>query len=368
MADIPLQVVVVAQNLRLRAQPSLDAFAPVILPRGTSAELLSLDPPGWAQLRVQSDGQPRVGWCMRRMLDEALHAPMPHFPSAEGRMWDLVQYYTGRVGYLLGAKAASLNGKPPVIDCSGWVALLLTSAMNAQNTDAGEDIFDPADIAACNAWSDRILLEIEARTPVLVEGHDIAADSLPRSATIGLNMGDFTWEKNAPRLRGINHIVQVVRRPADQAPFVTESRGPSGQGGVRLTPLADWLHGNARYIQAGKAWAVDPFAMADPFSEWVIRARTEAEKRDIQLSPHPGLPGSLTKPDGNGFKIVARWDGKTEHADEWTRCVLTALQEPSNLLLNIQPRDIAEFLSEISCGYAETGPVLGLSDILYCRV
>jgi hypothetical protein len=111
MADMPLQVVVVAQNLRLRAQP-LDAFAPVILPRSTSAELLSLDPPGWAQLRVQSDGQPRVGWCMRRMLDEALHASMPHFPSADGRMWDLVQYYragrlsTRREGRLAQRQAA----------------------------------------------------------------------------------------------------------------------------------------------------------------------------------------------------------------------------------------------------------------------
>jgi hypothetical protein len=159
---------------------------------------------------------------------------------------------------------------------------------------------------------------------VLVEGRNITADSLPRSATIGLNMGDFTWEKNAPRLRGINHIVQLVRRPADEAPFVSESHGPSGKGGVRLTALADWLHCNARYIQAGKAWAVYPFAMADPFSDWVTRARAEAEKRDTQLSRQPSLSGSLTKPDGNGFKIVARWDGKTEHADEWTRCVLTA--------------------------------------------
>jgi hypothetical protein len=42
---------------------------------------------------------------------------------------------------------------------------------------------------------------------------------------------------------------------------------------VRLTPLADWLDRNTRLLQAGKAWAVDPFAMANPSSGWVTRAR-----------------------------------------------------------------------------------------------
>ncbi len=272
MTGMNSQVVLVVQNLRLRVEPSLEAFAPVALPRGTSVELLSLDPPGWAQLRAQTDGHPRTGWCMRRMLDAALHAPMPAFPSAEGRMWDLVQQYTNRVGYQRGANASSLGAKPPMIDCSGWVAFMLTEAMKAQNADAGEDIFDVADIDACNPWSDRIILEIEARTPVLLEGRDITVTSLPRSATIGLNEGYFTWQENRSRLRDINHIVQVVRRPADQAPFVSESY-PTGQGGVRLTPLADWLDARTRDIRAGKAWAVDPFAMADPFSTWVARAR-----------------------------------------------------------------------------------------------
>lgn len=179
-------------------------------------------------------------------LDPAeVPARMPTFPSAEGRMWDLVQQYTNRVGYQRGAKASSLDAKPPVIDCSGWVALMLTEAMKAQNADAGEDIFDIAAIDACNAWSDRIILGIEARTPVLLEGRDITATSLPRSATIGLNEGYFTWQENRPRQRGINHIAQVVRRPADQAPFVSESY-PTGQGGVRLTPLADWLDARTR--------------------------------------------------------------------------------------------------------------------------
>jgi hypothetical protein len=64
------------------------------------------------------------------------------FSAAEARIWGLVNKYTGRVGYHRGTKAAGLDASPPVIDCSGWVGMLLTSAMEAQNADAGKDIFD----------------------------------------------------------------------------------------------------------------------------------------------------------------------------------------------------------------------------------
>jgi hypothetical protein len=145
--------------------------------------------------------------------------------AAETRMWELVVLYTGRVGYHRGTKAAGLDASPPVINCSGWVGLLLSSAMKAQNADAGKGIFDNADI-------------IEARTSTPLVGSDITAATLPKNATIGLNIGDFGWEINFPRTRGINHIVQVVRRPTDQIPFVSESIGQENKGGVRLTPLA----------------------------------------------------------------------------------------------------------------------------------
>jgi hypothetical protein len=186
--------------------------------------------------------------------------------AAETRMWELVVLYTGRVGYHRGTKAAGLDASPPVIDCSGWVGLLLSSAMQAQNADAGKDIFNNADITACIAWSDRIILEIEARTSTPLVGSDITAATLSKNATVGLNIGDFGWEINFPRTRGINHIVQVVRRPTDQIPFVSESIGPENKGGVRLTPLAAWLRDFDRFIAVGKAWAVDPFAMANRLS------------------------------------------------------------------------------------------------------
>jgi hypothetical protein len=108
------------------------------------------------------------------------------FPAAQQRMWEFVEKYTNGVGYRRGAKASGLDASPPVIDCSGWVGVLLTAGMNAQNYAAGRDVFDASDIAACVAWSDRILLEIETRTSTLLVGNEITAGTLPRYATIGL--------------------------------------------------------------------------------------------------------------------------------------------------------------------------------------
>src|ERR1700732_5022815 len=100
-----------------------------------------------------------------------MHDPgnrLSDFSAAQRCMWELVQRYTDRVGYRRGTKAAGLDALPPVIDCSGWVGVLLTSAMSAQNSATGKDIFDVADIGACVAWSDRIVLEIETRTSTLI--------------------------------------------------------------------------------------------------------------------------------------------------------------------------------------------------------
>jgi len=249
----------IAQQLRLRIEPSLEATVRIMVPAGSLVEMLSVQADGWVQIRAQDETS--AGWCRRQMLDAARRVSLPVFQSAEDRMWALVRQYTGRTVYERGVKAAGLERDTPVIDCSGWVALLLTEAMTAENASAGEDIFDPADISVCHAWSDRIILEIEARTPLLLEGAEITAANLPRNATIGLNGGYFSWQENYPRSRGINHIVQVLPRLGDGAPYVSESH-PGGASGVRLTPLADWLSANASHIQDGRAWAVDPLAMA----------------------------------------------------------------------------------------------------------
>jgi hypothetical protein len=183
------------------------------------------------------------------------------FGAAEVAMWRLVEQYTGKVGYERPIKAEGLARIPPVIDCSGWVAFMLTTAMEAENAAAGNTMFASDDIAAMHAWSDRIISEIERRSKLLIVASDIAAANLPRCSTIGLKWGKPAWANNHPRSRDITHIAQLVRRPTDDEAFVSESINIGLSPGVRLTPLQEWLDEWKPSIRAGDAWAVNPFAM-----------------------------------------------------------------------------------------------------------
>ncbi len=184
------------------------------------------------------------------------------FSVAELAMWTLVQRYTGRVGYERGVKSEGLLADPPFIDCSGWSRVLLQSAMEAENAASSQPVFEAAATSAIQFWSDRIIQNIEQRTGVLLQGPDITALNLPRCAAIGIKQGSPEWAKNYPRSRGITHIVQVVRRPTDDAAFVSESLGRDEPKGIRLTPLDAWLEAWGPSILGGQVWAVDPFAMA----------------------------------------------------------------------------------------------------------
>ncbi|QUS41918.1 hypothetical protein RPMA_26090 [Tardiphaga alba] len=175
-------------------------------------------------------------------------------------MWALVERYTGKVGYKGAVKAEGLSFEPPVIDCSGWAGLLLTSAMQAANHAAQRTLFTAEQCAGINTWSDRMIEVIEARTGVILAGDAISADTLPPFALIGLCQEGGAWATNHPRPRGITHVVQLVRRPGDDAVFVSEAQGWAAPFGLRLLPLAEWIEITRPWLTIDKAWAVDPFA------------------------------------------------------------------------------------------------------------
>lgn len=175
-------------------------------------------------------------------------------------MWQLVERYTGHVGYKGGVKTEGLMANPPVIDCSGWVSLLLSTAMTSVNDSSGRELFSGDDVAAVSTWSDRIIEAIETRTGTVLQGNRITLAELPRYATIGLRQGGGAWAQNHPRPRGITHIVQIVRRPGDGAPFVSEAQGLAEPYGLRLLPLSDWFDVTQAYLIVGESWAVNPFA------------------------------------------------------------------------------------------------------------
>jgi hypothetical protein len=175
-------------------------------------------------------------------------------------MWALVNHYTGRVWYKGGIKAMGLDADPPVIDCSGWAAFLLSAGMEAANRAAAVELFGRDDIAAVQTWSDRLIEELERRSGWVLEGDEITLGALPPYATVGLRQGGGAWATNHPRPRGITHVVQLVRRVDDGAPFASEAQGWSEPYGLRLMPLAAWLDLTQAYIKRGEAWAVDAFA------------------------------------------------------------------------------------------------------------
>ena len=132
--------------------------------------------------------------------------------------------------------------------------------MEAANRAAAAELFGSDDIAAVNTWSDRMIEQLERRSGRILQGDDITLATLPPYATIGLRQGGGAWAENHPRPRGITHVVQVVRRPDDGAPFVSESQGWSEPHGLRLMPLSAWLDVTQAYIKRGEAWAVNAFA------------------------------------------------------------------------------------------------------------
>jgi protein-tyrosine-phosphatase len=184
----------------------------------------------------------------------------PHMKMIAPVMWRLVERHVGKVGYKGGVKSEGLSHGPPVIDCSGWAALLLSTAMHAMNDAFASEVFSAEDIAGISTWSDRMIEVVERRTGFVLEGDRINPDNLPRFALIGLRQGGGAWAANHPRPRGITHVAQIVRRPDDDAPFVTESQGWEKPYGLRLLPLADWLEITRDWLKPGEAWAVDPFA------------------------------------------------------------------------------------------------------------
>ncbi len=178
-------------------------------------------------------------------------------------MWRLVERHTGHVGYKGGAKADGLQAIPPVIDCSGWTALLLATGMQAANSAAGCETFSAGDIAAVHTWSDHMIEVLERRSGTILQGDRISLDALPRYATIGLQQGGGAWAVNHPRHRGITHVVQIVRDPVSGAALVSEAQGWAEPRGLRVTPLSDWLAVTHPYLKTGKAWGVDAFTGLD---------------------------------------------------------------------------------------------------------
>jgi hypothetical protein len=167
------------------------------------------------------------------------------FRAAEAAMWRLASQYTGRVGYRRSVKFEGLAADRPLIDCSGWVALLLTKGMEEENIAAGRLMFALDDMGALRTRSDRIIAEIETRTGFILNGQEITPESLPRCATLGVELGEPAWADN--------HQRAWHDRPAHLAcgNAVMSHGGYHGEGGRGLRKGRDHVRRSVQLAAAG---------------------------------------------------------------------------------------------------------------------
>jgi hypothetical protein len=270
----------IAETLPLTLEPGAPASPQdVPLRRGANVEILE-EKDRYVRVRVVGTMSRVEGWLERRFLDLGDARTVPRTGAANARMWQLAQWAIGqRIGWRLGAKRSAMLHEG-VIDCSGWVAWLLAEGFAAENTamvhqpgaPAPAVIFDKADLAAIDTYSDAIVGNVARLTGFLLEGLAIAGANLSPGMVIGLNAGEYGWESSAPRSRGIDHVVIVLRNPVGNGGgplYICQSaagHGVAPAGGVSLMPLATWMEQVAKLALAGRLFAVDPMRLADPFA------------------------------------------------------------------------------------------------------
>jgi len=282
------QYTVAANRLNLRAAPSTAAAVLAVLDHGTVIQ--KLDGSDAAQWWEVLAGQMR-GYLARRFLLPVSQGAIPVIPGINDVLWNLTQAAVGRVTYRLGAK----DSRSGAIDCSGWVGEISRKAFDTVNRMAGEVVFDDGDCQAFDTHSDGIVCAVERRTGMILTGPQVTATALRPGMLVGVDFGLAGFEAGQPpRHYGIDHIVQVVRDPASGALQITQSSS-SGRG-VNFLPLANWLAGLAQrgLISAGKVFAVDPFAMADPYTAYLA---APAPSPASPIPPAPAPPSLDDEPE-----------------------------------------------------------------------
>ncbi len=177
-------------------------------------------------------------------------------------MWALVERYTGQVGYKGGTKASGLDADLPVIDCSGWTALLLSTGMAAANRQAGRSLFNDADVAAVHTWSDRqsrtwngapASSSWATRSP-LRSCRSMPPLACSRAEVLGLRTTHALVESRMSFKSSI--------APGTRPRMCRRAQGMTRPYVLRLLPLAEWIERTRDYLKPDMAWAVKPVRVA----------------------------------------------------------------------------------------------------------
>lgn len=271
--------VVVADALHLRASPSvLEGTSLRVLPNGAEVQALDYAEADARWLEVV-DAEGVRGFVLRRHL--AQKSP-PRFGEVGGLaeheiadvVWRLTHAHDG-IRYGLGCKAGrgaegglkfaegpSCDGKQ--VDCSGWVRALFGAVAEAANERSERKVFANRDVALLSTHSDAQIAEVERRTGLIVSGPQIRQVPLRSGVLVGIDTGDWAWERTSDRparIFGVDHIVMYVKDPATGVPFITQSS--SSGGGVNMVAWDAWLTRMADVADSWRMHAVDPFLLGD---------------------------------------------------------------------------------------------------------
>lgn len=186
------------------------------------------------------------------------------------------------VKYGLGSKRPN-EGK---VDCSGWIAFINRLAFNAVNAAAGWKVFSTRVLGMLNTHSDHQVSIPGYEAKQLFSGPTIERIPWRPGLLIGINFGDYDWERGQGRVFEIDHIVQTMSS-ANGSMHVTQSS--SGGGGVNSVRLEDWLEKAMGLIARYRLHVVDIFALANLAPERGIEGTEELELPEPDLSR--ALPG-----------------------------------------------------------------------------
>lgn len=170
------------------------------------------------------------------------------------------------VRYKLGKK----DPETGLVDCSGWICFVNRLAFNAVNQAAGRTVFTSATLEMLNTHSDHQVALPGYRVGQIISVTDIDRLDFRPGLLIGLNFGDYDWERGQGRVFEIDHIVQTMQTD-DGTLYVTQSSsGGDGVNSVRLgrrgsagVPAVGWLKTMSQLLESNRMHVIDIFGLAN---------------------------------------------------------------------------------------------------------
>jgi hypothetical protein len=290
---------VLGDSVNLRSVPSSAGGQSTVIEAVAGGEMVDQegpadDHPDWVKVRSASGSR---GFMKRMLLcqndpGQPIEVPANLLRAYNDAIVNATSDFDG-VRYKLGAKDPNTG----LVDCSGWIRFVNKLGFNAVNQEAGRKVFTSDILGMLNTHSDHQVSLPGYRVEQIISITDIDRLNFRPGLLIGLNNGDYNWERGQGRVFEIDHIVQTMQT-GDGTLYVTQSSS-SGDGvnRVRLgrrasegAPGVGWLSSTSRLLEANRMHVIDIFRLANLAPPPVGPAEEEPlelSEPDLSLAP-PG--------------------------------------------------------------------------------